>query len=169
MAEEVAIEELVYRSYIVRYMVHYLSYVKVVGEKVGWPEALRLMEKVHWELGRSWFKENRVKLDIDTEDARAGLILTKRALKSIIPVIQDPESYRVVEERQNRAVLRVSGWCPILEATKQVGLNNEEIYTHTVRPYIEAMIKSLNPKLGFEITRFRPESNCYEFVIELQE
>jgi hypothetical protein len=169
LTEEVALEALVYKAYVVRYLANHLRYVKEIGERIGLDEAFKILAKTQWEQGRNWFKANRDKLDIDKEDATAGLILLKRAIKTLVPVVQDPENYKVVEESEKKSVLRVSGWSPILEASEQVGIDNKEVYSNYALPYFEAMLKTLNPKLSLKLTKVRPEKPCYEFVIELQE
>jgi hypothetical protein len=169
LTEEVALEALVYKAYVVRYLANHLRYVKEVGEKIGLDEALKVLAKTQWEQGRNWFKVNKDKLDIDKDDAIAGLVLLKRAIKTLVPVVQDPENYKVVEESPRKSILKVSGWSPILEASEQVRLDNKDVYTHYALPYFEAMIKTLNPKLSLKLTKIRPEKPCYEFVIELEE
>jgi len=169
LSEEISIGELVYKAYVKNYLIAHLRYLKAVGERIGMEEALKILERVQWEAGREWFKENGSKLDLITDDAKAGVVLVRRAMKTLIPGPGVGRYQQVVEESQKRSVVRIGGWCPILEASKAVNMDGEVIYMSYVKPYIEAMVKSLNPKLSLSLTKLRPKHDFYEFVIELEE
>ena len=83
MSEEISIGELVYKAYVKNYLIAHLRYLKAVGERIGMEEALKILERVQWEAGREWFKENGSKLDLITDDAKAGVVLVRRAMKTI--------------------------------------------------------------------------------------
>lgn len=169
MGEEISIGELVYKAYVKNYLTAHLCYLKAVGEKIGMDEALKILERVQWDAGREWFKENGPKLDLISDDARSGVALVKWAIKTLIPGPGAGRYQQVIEESSKRSVVRIRGWCPILEASKSAEIDGKIVYMSYVKPYVEAMLKSFNPKLSLTLTKLRPKYDYYEFVIELEE
>ena len=163
------LDEIVYRSYIVKYVTRILKYIQAVGEKIGFKEALKIYAGIEWNIGRRWIKENLSKLDIREETPRAALELLKQALRMFDPKPINPAEIKIIEESPNRLVVEKTSWCPILEACRELGLPAEEIYPAFVIENTDAMIKTLNPKLSIRLGGIKPEKNLVKLIIELEE
>ena len=62
------------------------------------------------------------------------------------------------------------GRCPIYEAAQALGMEHEEIETLCRAgsiPYMDALIKQLNPDLDYDLRRFRPsaDGSCLEQIV----
>ncbi|NIN52482.1 MAG: hypothetical protein GTN80_05020 [Nitrososphaeria archaeon] len=164
----VRLDEIVYRSYIVKYIVRLLEYIMAVGKKIGMEEALKTYASTEWRRGRTWVKENLSKLDIRGEDAKAAWALVKHSLRMFDPRPINPSENKIVEDRPEKVVVHRTAWCPILEACKVLNLPPHEIYPHFIIQNADALIKTLNPKLSIRMGKLKPEKNFVEYIIELE-
>ena len=164
----VPLEEIVYRSYIVKYIIRLIEYIMAVGKKIGMEEALKTYASVEWRTGRTWVKENLSKLDIRGEDAKAAWKLVKQSIRMFDPKPLNPSENKIVEDKPEKVVIHRTGWDPIPEACKTMNLPPHEIYPYFVIQNADAFIKTLNPKLSIKLGKLKPEKNFIEYIIELE-
>lgn len=141
-----------------------LAYVRAVGEKIGWEEALKILREVMGGMRTMWASQNLPTLGITGNDARAGLALMRTAVPMFMPWVK-PEEVKVVEDTPERAILQSRFWCPTLEACKMLNLSPRDVCPNSGG---DAMLKALNPKLSVQFGKLRPEADYCEEIIVLE-
>ncbi len=141
-----------------------LGYVRAVGERIGWGEALKILGEVMGGFRTMWVSQNLPNLGITGTDARAGLALIRAAASMVVPWVK-PEDERVVEDTPERGVSQRRHWCPTLEACKMLNLSPKDVCPNMG---VDAFLKALNPKLSAQFGKLRPEADYCEEIIVLE-
>jgi len=72
----------------------------------------------------------------------------------------------ILKESDEKVSLKV-GKCPVYEAAKMMGLDAEQLCRRSAIPFMNSLVKELNPNLQYELEKFRTgqDDYCEEIII----
>lgn len=114
-------------------------------------------------------KKNIHKLGIKEDNAIAAKEVVRAGLQTLAPGLYTKKEFMVKEETPNKVIIEVSGWCPILEACKNLNINSEKPLEYIVRQKLLGMLQTINPKLNLYYSKVDLNTLSREIVIELIE
>jgi len=162
------LNELLFKSYITRWLELLIKFIKEFGAEKE-EEIWKQLGKLQWMEGRNWIKKNIHKLGVEEDNAIAAKEVVRAGLQTLAPVLYSKKEYEVKEETPNRVVMEITGWCPILEACKNLGIEPEKPLEYIIRQKLLGMLQSINPKLNIRFSRVDLDNMIREIVIELVE
>ncbi|MEE9379242.1 MAG: hypothetical protein V3V33_14555 [Candidatus Lokiarchaeia archaeon] len=137
-------------------------YNSVVNE-VGEEKALNLLEDMGKAMGIMQGKMLKSQLRRDK-------------IKEVTPSIAGPLTSGVIaglgietetiEESPEKISFKINK-CPVYEATKLMGLDPETMCRHSAMPFMNTIVKQLDPNLGYELEKYRsgPDDFCQESIV----
>jgi len=146
-----------------------LAYVLAVGEEIGRARALQILARIIGERKIAWGGEN-LRPEERGDDALAALKLERQYVRAnSVPGTYRPSNIEVVERSPERVVTRHRGFCIVLEACERLGLKTSDVCPIVSSGSWEMAYKAVvNPRATMKITRFRPEAEYCEEVIEVK-
>lgn len=144
-------------------MMLYNAYLKTVGQDIGMDRAIGLHTKMCEEMGA---KQGKI-----LKDQAGQKQLDAKAVASLINKI--PESFgmesQLIEGTPEKVVFRI-GRCPVYEAGQMLGMDAkiiESLCRAGPMRMMSASAKQFNPKLSFQIRKFRSsaQDSCEEGVV----
>ena len=144
----------------IREFEYQFAFVDEFGE-----EALKVWKRINEERG---FKKGKYLIDryrIEGKDINA----VKRLIEAYLD--EDPERTarpRITSEG-NKLIIESTGFCPLIESARILGIDMDFACPYSTRPYFLAMCKAVNPKVKHKNTKWRAKGDdvCQEiFWIE---
>jgi hypothetical protein len=137
----------------------YNSVVKEVGEE----KALNLLKDMGKTMGvmqgkmlKSQVRRDKIK-DITPSIAGSlsGGVIEGLGIKT-----------EIIEETPEKIIFKINK-CPVYEAAKLMGLASEELCRHSAVPFMDTMVKQIDPNLGYELEKYRsgPDDFCQESIV----
>lgn len=163
-----SISDLVYKSYIVEWVITLIKYINDLKGKIG-EDAWTSVGKLQWKEGRRWIKENMSRLGIKGDDAETGAEVVRVGLQTLAPGLYTHREYKVLSKSPEKAIVEMSSWCPILEASEKLKMNPEIPMKYLVKEKLMGMLQTINPKLSVEFEDIKPGSSKCKIVIEIKE
>ena len=141
------------------------AYVNAVADEIGMDRALAILTRTNEKMGTEAGKQIKEQSGQETYDVK------KTALK-IMEVARGIGSIdEIVEESSEKVVtMTASGKCTNYEAARAAGLDDqtiEAICGAGSLHFLNALVKQLNPDLGYQLGKFRsgPEDCCLENIV----
>jgi hypothetical protein len=140
------------------------AYQNTVAQAIGMERAMALNTAMVQSFGAAQGKELRKRLDIEEIPPKMAGSLAGEFLEQSLGI-----RTQAAEGHAERAVIDV-GRCPIYEAAEALGMEHEAIEALCRAgsiPYMDALIKQLNPDLDYDLSRFRPsaDASCFEMIV----
>lgn len=143
----------------------FYSYFNTVVEEIGMERALKLLTKSDEARGVKTGKMIKEQSGVEEFDAKKAALKVINLAKGI-GGIDD-----VIEESPQKVVTKTdSGKCPLYEAAKEVGIDNNTIEilcrAGSLR-FLDTLVKQLNPDLSYRLKKFRSGANdfCVEEIV----
>jgi hypothetical protein len=133
------------------------AYVNTVTQEIGMERALGLVTKTFEKMGAMQGKMMKEQARIKEFDAKTAWSLLKTIYEGF------GTSEEVVEETPKRVAFKV-GRCPVYEAGQMLGMDAKSIEAGCRAGSVrqgDAMVKQLNPKLSFPLTKFRSAADDF--------
>ena len=162
------IGDLVYKSYIVEWIVILIKYINNSKEKLG-ENAWASIGRLQWKEGRKWIKDNMSRLGIKGDDAETGAEVVRVGLQTLAPGLYTHKEYKIISRNVEKTVVEMSSWCPVIEASKRLRIDPEIPMKYLVKEKLMGMLQTINPKLNVEFEEIKPESSECKIVIEVKE
>jgi hypothetical protein len=142
----------------------YYAYLKEVARETGMDNAVSIGTKVDSALGAATGRKLKEQLGNKECDLLTAVSMALDTIKEGFGITS-----MVVSESPQKIVTRC-GKCPVYEACMDVGMDSEttENLCHTGSlEFMDAMIKELNPKLSYKLTKFRSSADdfCEETIM----
>ena len=142
----------------------HFTYVDSVAEEIGVDEAIALSEKVDEDMGSirgQMIREQAGQMEFDAPSAASA---ARESIKNDFGIVSN-----VIEESDRRVVMQC-GRCPVYEAARMVGMDNDEVRTQCCGGaigYMDSLVKQLNPRLRYRLKKFRSsaDDHCEEEVV----
>lgn len=142
----------------------YFSYVKVLMDKYGTEEALKLMTKSDTIRGISAGADIKAEAggrDFTVKETMDTIVEMAKGIGGIDTVLE-------VSEDRARTVTEL-GKCPVYEAGRAVGMEDElieKLCRASSLAFLNSVVQQLNPELGYYVTEFRSETyqGCVEEI-----
>ncbi len=140
------------------------AYFIAVAQEIGMERAVALDTKVCGEMGGAQGKMMKEQAGRNEIDAKAAASMALDSIREGFGITSE-----VIEESPKRVVVRCRR-CPVYEASQMVGLDTEVIQAQcraSSMEYMDAMVKQLNPNLGYNLRKFRtgPNDFCEEEIL----
>jgi hypothetical protein len=143
----------------------FFAYINTVVQEIGMDRVLALMTKSDEARGvkvGKMIKEQAGGKEFDVKEAARTVINMAKEIGGIDDVL---------EKSPQRVVTRTRfGNCPLYEAAKEVGLDDNTIETlcraGSLR-FLDTMVKQLNPNLSYRLRKFRSvdDGGCVEEIV----
>jgi len=141
------------------------DYALETSRELGEKKAFELLSKVIEKKRLNWFERNRKKFDLKKRNATTARKVFEAFLKEMTPNWKE-EQFKVIEENKNVSVMRFSGFCPILEASKKRNIEAENACIYCSERATRALMKKIHPKMRITIVSSRPKTNyCEEIIV----
>lgn len=142
----------------------FYAYQDAVGRKIGMQQAVELAGMVDEEMGAAQGRLMKEQSGIKEIDIKTATSMVLGSLKEAFGFTS-----QLVEESPEKSVFRC-GRCPIYEAGQIIGMDAGTIESQCrVGPFrfMNAMVKQLNPKFSYQLTKFRTSANdfCEEAIV----
>ena len=140
------------------------AYIGTVAEELGMEKALDLDNKACQMLGAAQGKMIKEQVGNEEIDSRGAAELLGKLIEEGFGILSE-----VTEESPQKTVRKL-GRCPIYEGAQAIGFDNQAIEA-TCRAgslqFMDAAAKQLNPKLSYQLTKFRSsaDDSCEETVV----
>lgn len=142
------------------------AYRNRVAQDFGIDKALDMDAEVCAGLGGIRGKQMREAAGGDPLDLEVGREALARSILEDFGI-----GAKVSREGPGEVTMEV-GRCPVYEAARALGMDSatiEAVCRATAMTYMDAMAKELNPRLGYELRRFRSSAeDCCEEAVVLQ-
>jgi hypothetical protein len=140
------------------------KYLNEVAQEIGLERAVALHTKVCEAMGATQGKMIKKRSKMKEIDAKSAHPLARSVIEEGFGI-----SSEVMDESPEEVVLKL-GKCPVYEACVIVGLNAEAIETlcrSSSCGFMDTMIKQLNPKLNYQVRKFRSDADsfCEEAIV----
>jgi hypothetical protein len=140
------------------------AYQNIVAQEIGMERVLALNSSMTKALGDAQGKALRERVDVQTIPPKLAASLASEFLEQALGIRS-----QAMEGSAERVVIEV-GRCPIYEAAEALGMEHtaiEALCRAGSIPYMDALIKQLNPTLAYDLTRFRPsaDASCLEVIV----
>lgn len=143
----------------------YFSYVKTLIEKMGKEKALAYMTQSDTARGTKAGAEIKAEAhgkDFSVKETMEKIVEMAKGIGGIDTVLE-------VDDDHAKTVTAF-GKCPVYEAGKAVGMEDEEIEElcrASSLPFLDSVVKQLNPNLCYLVTEFRSEKyqGCIEEIV----
>ena len=140
------------------------AYQNAVAQAIGAERAMALNTAMVQSFGATQGRELRKRLDIEEIPPKMAGSLAGEFLEQSLGIRTE-----AAEGNAERAVIKV-GRCPIYEAAQALGMEHEAIEALCRAgsiPYMDALIKQLNPDLDYDLRQFRPsaDGSCLERIV----
>lgn len=143
----------------------YFSYVKTLMRELGKESALAYMKESDTARGIKAGAEIRAQAggkDFSVKETMKTIVDMAKGIGGIDTVLELTED--------SAKTLTAFGKCPVYEAGKAVGLEDEEIETicrASSLPFLDSVVGQLNPDLCYTVTAFRSEEyhGCVEEIV----
>ncbi len=165
---DISISDLVYKSYIVEWIITLIRYINNLENKIG-EEAWASIGKLQWKEGRKWIKSNMSRLGIKGDDAESGAEIVRVGLQTLAPGLYKHKEYKIISKSPEKVLVEMSSWCPILEAAKKLKVNPETPMKYLVKEKLMGMLQTINPKLNVDFEDIKPDLSTCKIIIELKE
>ena len=162
------IGDLVYKSYIVEWVVILVRYINDLKGKLG-EDAWTSIGRLQWKEGRRWIKDNMSRLSIKGDDAETGAEVVRVGLQTLAPGLYTHKEYKILSKSPEKTIIVISSWCPVIEASKKLKIDPEIPMKYLVKEKLMGMLQTINPKLNVEFEEIKPESSKCKVVIEIKE
>ena len=147
----------------------YFAYVKTLIQDMGKEKALAYMTQSDTARGIKAGAE--IKAEAGGKD-----FSVKETLETIVEMAKGIGGIDTVLEVTDDSAKTVTafGKCPVYEAGKAVGMEDEEIETlcrASSLPFLDSVVRQLNPNLCYTVTAFRSEEykGCVEEIVHRTE
>ena len=142
----------------------FYNYLNIVGKEIGMERAVAMSVKVDEMMGDAqgkMIKEQHGGNNIDINEATTMALNT---IKEGFGITSE-----VIGKSPKRIVIRCSR-CPVYEAAQSAGIDTGTIETlcrNGSLKFMDAMVKQLNPKLTYQLLKFRsgPDKYCEEEIL----
>ncbi|MCK4736562.1 MAG: L-2-amino-thiazoline-4-carboxylic acid hydrolase [Methanophagales archaeon] len=136
------------------------GYINTVAQEIGMERALALYTKMCENMAAMQAKMMKEQAGIKEFDAKAAWSLLKTTPDSVGCSIE------VVEESPRRVRVKI-GKCAVYEAAQTMGLDLKAFCLAGPNRFMDTGAKQLNPKLSFQMRKFRsaPDDFCEEEVV----
>ncbi|MBN1814104.1 MAG: L-2-amino-thiazoline-4-carboxylic acid hydrolase [Anaerolineae bacterium] len=139
------------------------AYQNTVAREIGTEQAMALNRKMVEAMGTAQGKALSRQVDDETPPEVAAAVVG-RFLEQALGIRSD-----LVERTEQKAVIE-AGRCPIYEAARALGMEDaaiEALCRGGSIPYMDAIVRQLNPDLGYELSQFRPaaDASCIETIV----
>ena len=139
------------------------AYQNTVGRAIGMERAMALNTAMVQSFGAAQGKDLSKRLDIEEIPPKMAGSLVGEFLEQSLGIRTE-----AAEGDAERVVIQV-GRCPIYEAAQALGMEHEAIEGLCRAgsiPYMDALIKQLDPDLDYDLRRFRPsaDGSCIEVI-----
>lgn len=141
----------------------YQSLFSEVAEELGQERALALNAKATERAASETGKMIKEQMDVEEMGIMDAAALVRSSIEQTFGIASE-----VIEEGENRIVFRLHR-CSVHEAARDTGMDAEateaQCRTGAVA-YMSAVLKELNPRLGYELVQCRtsPDGFCEEAV-----
>lgn len=73
---------------------------------------------------------------------------------------------KTIEESPEKISYKINK-CPVYEATKLMGLDSETMCRYSAIPFMDTIVKQIDPNLGYELEKYRsgPDDFCQESIV----
>ena len=147
----------------------YFSYVKTLMNEMGKEKALAYMMQSDTERGTKAGAEIKAEAggkDFSVKETMETIVEMAKGIGGIDTVLE------VTDDRAK--TVTAFGKCPVYEAGKAVGMEDEEIETlcrASSLPFLDSVVRQLNPNLCYTVTGFRSEEyqGCVEEIVHRTE
>ena len=139
------------------------GFYNAVVEEVGEEKALSLLEKMGKSMGvmqgkmlKSQTRRDKIKdITASIASSLAGGVIAGLGITT-----------ETLEETPEKITLKVEK-CPVYEAAKLMGLDSEKMCRHSAMPFMDTIVKQLDPNLGYELEKYRsgPDDFCQESIV----
>lgn len=140
------------------------AYQNTVAREIGREQALDLNRRMVQAMGTAQGKQLREQLEVDEIPPELAASVVGRFLEQALGIRSD-----VIESSEEKAVIQPDR-CPIYEAAQALGMDHaaiEILCRSGSIPYMDAMVKQLDPDLDYQLRRFRPsaDATCTEAIV----
>jgi hypothetical protein len=140
------------------------AYQNTVAREIGMEQAMDMNRRMVQALGGAQGKQLREQLEVDEIPPELAASVVGRFLEQALGIRSD-----VIESSEEKAVIQPDR-CPIYEAAQALGMDRaaiEILCRSGSIPYMDAMVKQLNPDLDYELSRFRSSADtpCIETIV----
>ena len=139
------------------------GFYNAVVEDVGEEKALNLLEKMGKTMGEMQGKmlKSQVRRDkIKEITPNIAVSLTGGVIEGLGITTE------TMEESPEKITFKICK-CPVYEAAKLMGLASETLCPHSAVPFIDTMVKQIDPNLGYELEKYRSGTDdfCQESIV----
>lgn len=139
------------------------AYQQAVAQEIGMEQALALNAKMVQALGTAQGQDLRSRADREEIPPKLAASLTGEFLEQALGIRS-----RMKEGSAEKAVIKI-GRCPSYEAAAELGMEHSAIEAPCRAgsiPYMDALVKQLNPDVVYDLTQFRPSAQdpCVEVI-----
>jgi hypothetical protein len=127
-------------------------------------QALALNRRMVEAMGTAQGRQLGEQVEVDEISPELAASLVGRFLEHALGIRSD-----VIDSSEEKAVIE-PGRCPIYEAAQALGIDHsaiEVLCRSGSIPYMDAIVRQLNPALEYELSRFRPsaDASCVEMIV----
>lgn len=141
--------------------------IMMAAKEIGLDEALAHLEQCVIEKRQAWIKANCDEIhEMDNLVQEGYHWFYEKYLGVAVP-----EDGEIIEQTEERIVMRWWNSCPTLEACERLGLDTREICKKVYQRPVQEFLKQINPRLRFDrnYDYIRPYAAYCEEVIYLEE
>ncbi len=140
------------------------AYLNSVADEIGMEQALALDTKTCQALGTAQGMMLKEQAGVDEVDIKTGEKMLSALIEEGFGIVSE-----VTGESPNKITCKV-GRCPVYESAEMVGKDNKAIEAGCragAITFMDTVAKQLNPKLSYELTKFRSSADdfCEEAVV----
>ena len=138
-----------------------------IADEIGWDSALTYLEQCVIEKRLAWLEKN-----LPTIEPRDNPLLDAyRLFYEIYLGVSMPEDGEVIEQTENKLVMRWWNHCPTLEVCQKFGLDTREICQKAYHQPVQRFMEKVHPNLRFErnYQALRPYTPYCEEIITLDD
>jgi len=140
------------------------AYINTVGQEIGMEKAIALDAEMCATMGAAQGQAIKAQAGLDEIDLATAAALSDASIEESLGITSE-----VIEKSAHRIVSRVDR-CPLYEAARMLGMDNESIEAMCragALRYMDTMVKQWNPNLSYRLREFRSsaDGHCIEEVV----
>lgn len=138
-----------------------------VAHEIGFDKALAYLEQCVTEKRLAWLQTNLENLAKTGSPVFDGY----RLFYEVYLGVSVPQDGQIVEQTEQKMVMRWWNPCPTLEACQKLGLDTREICKQVYHQPVQAFLAKIDPRLRFDrnYEALRPQRAYCEEIISLAE